>query len=181
MRSFNPLNKFCLGIALLLGVFAVAAMAQTQPSTNTPAANSDAKLQEPKAVTPAPAKEAVTPLVHSVRDVELGMTVDEVKKKLGKPEVQDDTGLYFSLSGGDSVQIGLDADKHVRTVAAIYAAGSKDAPAFKDIFGTSGEENNGNVYKMQRYPDAGYWVSYSRTNSQDKPVVVVTMKKIPKN
>ncbi|HEY2846353.1 MAG TPA: hypothetical protein VGI80_00960, partial [Pyrinomonadaceae bacterium] len=71
-----------------------------------------------------------------------------------------------------------DADKHVRTVAAIYAAGSKHAPAFKDIFGSSAEETNGDVYKMERYTDAGYWVSYSRTNSQDKPIVVVTIKKI---
>jgi hypothetical protein len=175
MRSFYPLNKFCLGIALLLGLFAVAAMAQAP--ANTPAADTAAKLEQPKTPATAPTKTVLTPYVHSVRDVELGMTVDQVKKKLGKPEVQDDTGLYFSLSGGDSVQIGLDADKHVRTVAAIYAAGSKDAPAFKDIFGTAAD-NNGDVYKMQRYPDAGYWVSYSRTNSQDKPVVVVTMKKI---
>ena len=36
------------------------------------------------------------------------MSIDDVKKKLGRPEVQDESGLLFSLSGGDSVQIGLD-------------------------------------------------------------------------
>lgn len=181
MTSFYPDNKrILIGIALSLSLFAAAATAQTQPPASTPAADSAAKLQPPKiaATASAPAKEAAMPMVHSVRDVELGMSVDEVKKKLGKPEVQDDTGLYFSLSGGDAVQIGLDENKHVRTVAAIYAAGSKGAPAFKDVFGSSTEDGTGDLYKMQRYPEAGYWVSYSRTNSQDKPVVVVTIKKI---
>jgi len=178
MTSFYPLNKIVLGLALVLSLSAMAVMAQGQQAVNTPSADSAAKLQEPKTATPAPTKAAITPLVHSVRDVELGMSIDDVKKKLGRPEVQDDTGLLFTLSGGNSVQIGLDENKHVRTVAVIYGAGSKDAPALKDIFGASAEDTTGDVYKMERYPDAGYWVSYSRTNSQDKAIVVVTMRKI---
>jgi hypothetical protein len=92
--------------------------------------------------------------------------------------VQDDSGLLFSLSGGDSVQIGLDENKHVRTVAEIYAAGSKNAPSLKEVFGPDEQEVSGDTYKMERYSDAGYWVSYSRSNSKDKPIVVVTMRKI---
>jgi hypothetical protein len=179
MASFYPLIKISLGLALILGLFAVAVTAQTQQAVNTPPADSAAKLQEQKTgASSAPAKAAITPLVHSVRDVELGMSIDDVKKKLGRPEVQDDTGLLFNLSGGSSVQIGLDENKHVRVVAVIYSAGSKDAPALKDIFGASAEDSTGDVYKMERYPDAGYWLSYSRSNSQDKPIVVVTMRKI---
>jgi hypothetical protein len=143
--------------------------------------NTTGKTEQPQlavaAAEPA-APQVLKPAVDSVRDIELGMTVEQVKAKLGKPDVEDKTGLYFTLDKGDSVQIGLDADKKVRTVAAIYGAGSKDAPSFTDIFGTDAAAPEGDVYKLERYPDAGYWVSYSRTNSKDKPVTVIMLRKI---
>lgn len=133
----------------------------------------------PEVAQPAPpAPPALTPAIDSVREVEIGMTVDQVREKLGKPTVEDGTGLYFDLDKGDSVQIGLDPDKKVRTIAAIYAAGSKTAPSFTDVFGPTEGETEGDVYKLERYPEAGYWVSYSRTNSKDKPVVVVMLRRI---
>ena len=174
MTSFYPLKKIFAGIVLTFGLCAASAVAQGQPAT-TPAADTAAKLEPPKATA---SKTATLPVVRSVRDVQLGMSIDDVKKKLGKPDVQDDTGLLFSLSGGDSVQIGLGEKKEVKVVAAIYAPGSKNAPSLKDIFGPSAEDATGDTYKMERYPDAGYWLSYSRSNSQDKPIVVVTMRKI---
>ena len=36
---------------------------------------------------------------------------------------------------------------------------------------------DGRLYKLVRYPTAGYWVAYSRTTG-DAPVVSVTMKKM---
>lgn len=157
---------------------AASVLAQKPQATDTPPANANARLEQPKQPPETPARPAMTPFVHSVRDVELGMSVDEVKKKLGRPDVEDDTGLLFSLSGGDSVQVGLDENKKVRTIADIYAAGSKSAPSIKDIFGPAAEDSGGDTYKMERYPDAGYWVSYSRSNSSDKPIVVVMMRRI---
>jgi len=132
----------------------------------------------PAAVATTPAKKVVQPALKAIREVELGMSVDDVKHKLGKPDVEDDTGMYFTLNGGDSVQIGLGPDKKVRTVASIYAAGSKNAPSAQEVLGADADSTDGDTYKMIRYPDAGYWVSYSKTNSKDKPVVIVTMRKL---
>ena len=117
MTSVYPLNKIFLGLAIGVCFCVGSVMAQGQQTPNTPAADTAAKLEQPRTAEAAPAKTTLTPFVHSVRDVELGMSVDDVKKKLGRPEVQDDTGLLFTLAGGDSVQIGLDENKHVRTVA----------------------------------------------------------------
>src|SRR3569833_893371 len=166
MTSIYPPKRLLASLVFVICVCAVSAMAQTTPPT--PSSDTAAKLEPSKATvtTPATTKAVMTPVVHSVHDVELGMSIDDVKKKLGKPDVQDDTGLLFTLDGGDSVQIGLGPDKHVRTVAAIYGAGSKNAPAFKDIFGADAQDPAGDTYKMERYKDAGYWVSYSRSNSQ---------------
>ena len=38
-------------------------------------------------------------------------------------------------------------------------------------------KKNGTIYKLVRYPDAGYWVAYSRTAGKS-PIVSVTMRKI---
>jgi outer membrane protein assembly factor BamE (lipoprotein component of BamABCDE complex) len=122
--------------------------------------------------------EKATPEIDSLLEVKLGMTVEEVKKVLGKPEVQDNTGLVYNLDKGDTVQIGLDPEKKVRTIAAVFTADSKATPSFQKIFGTDVEDTEGDVHKMERYPDAGYWVSFSRTNSKEKPVTVVMLRKI---
>jgi hypothetical protein len=162
-----------LGVALGFGLLLNAPSAFSQTGQD-PAP--DPQVEAQASTLPAPRAEAFR--LSSVRDIELGMTVDQVKAKLGKPDVADDAGMYFTLSGGDSVQIGLDADKKVRTVAAIYAAGSKSAPTIQDVLGTDEAAADGDIYKMERYPDAGYWVSYSRSGSDKKPLVVVTMRKI---
>jgi hypothetical protein len=36
---------------------------------------------------------------------------------------------------------------------------------------------DGSLYKLVRYPKAGYWVSYSRT-AGNSPIVSVTMQKM---
>ena len=178
MTRFYPLRQLPFALALGLTLTASIALAQTDKTPDA-TASVTVKPEAPKVVQTAPVKSAaVTPFIHSVRDVELGMAVDEARKKLGRPEVEDATGMYFTLSGGDAVQIGLDDDKKVRTAALIYGAGSKSAPTLKDIFGNDVDNVEGDTYKIVRYPDAGYWVSYSRSNSKDKPIVVVTMRKL---
>lgn len=161
---------------MVFGAFAVgSALGQTTP----PDSASDRMEQPPEPVVTTSATPLTAPAhsFTSVRDIELGMTVDQVKAKLGKPDVQDDTGLVFDLGKGDSVQIGLDPEKKVRTIAAIFAAESNAAPSFMDVFGTA-PASDGDVYKLERYPDEGYWVSYSRTITADKPVTVVMIRKI---
>lgn len=164
-----------IGTVLSAAVFATFTMGQTTPE------NVPEKTDQPQPDIIAANASETQETKHtftSLRGLELGMTISQVKEKLGKPDFQDETGLVFELKDGDSVQIGLGPDKNVRTIAAIFSADSETAPSFADVFGPDAGSVDGDVYKMERYPDAGYWVSFSRTNSKDEPVTVVTLRKI---
>ena len=125
-------------------------------------------------------KADLVPAIKGLREVTLGMTVEQVKDTLGKPDVEDKTGLFFTPTKTESVQIGLDPKGTVRTIAVIYSEGDKNAPDFEDIFGPKVEkpETKDTVYKMVRYPEAGYWVSFSLSNPGSKPTTRVTMRRL---
>ena len=56
--------------------------------------------------------------------------------------------------------------------------GANGIPSPKDVLGTDADKKpDGSLYKLVRYPKAGYWVSYSRT-AGDSPTITVTMQKI---
>ena len=76
-------------------------------------------------------------------------------------------------------QIRLNKDKKVRLISITYTNDNKNAPKFEYVFGTSVKAEpgaDGMIYKLVRYPEAGYWVAYSRT-AGEKPSVTVTMQK----
>jgi hypothetical protein len=59
-------------------------------------------------------------------------------------------------------------------------SGANGIPTCKDVLGSEAEKkDDGSVYKLVRYPKAGYWVSYSRTAGNDA-TVTITMQKIQK-
>jgi len=120
------------------------------------------------------------PVMKSYKDVTIGMTADEVKNKLGKAEVADKDGFYYDFSDDESAQIVLDADQKVRTIVVIYKAKSDNPPKPEEVLGADAaiEPNeDGSVYKLIRYPEAGFWVAYNRT-AGEKAVVTVTVQKL---
>jgi hypothetical protein len=134
--------------------------------------------------TKPPTKEKSTliePVLKDVDGVAIGMTADQVKDKLGRPETADDTGMLFSRNNGETVQVGLDSDGKVKMIAAIYTGKNAEAPDFSTVFGQTSEapsSTDGKIYKMIRYPSAGYWVAYSRLNLDNGPMTTVTIQKM---
>jgi hypothetical protein len=121
------------------------------------------------------------PVLKDVEGVAIGMTADQVKDKLGRPETADSTGMLFSRNNGETVQVGLDSDGKVKMIAAIYTGKNAAAPEFSTVFGQSSEaaaSTDGKIYKMMRYPSAGYWVAYSRLDLQNGPMTTVTIQKL---
>jgi hypothetical protein len=56
---------------------------------------------------------------------------------------------------------------------------SADVPTAKGVFGAEVEPKaDGSIYRMVRYPKAGYWLSYNRT-SGSSPLTTVTLQKLP--
>ena len=183
--SKSVVSSFGLFLCFVLVTAIAATTAAAQDTAPTPAAATPTPAAMPSAspeaaprMTP-PATDG--PFVSDLKGVNVGMTKKEVEGVLGRARVSDDAGLYYSFSDTQSAQIGLDNEGKVRTIALIYSEGDKQAMSYTDVFGPGTPptpDANGNVYKMMRYPSAGFWISYSLTNTADSPMTVITMRRI---
>ncbi|HEX8556897.1 MAG TPA: hypothetical protein VF668_02285 [Pyrinomonadaceae bacterium] len=166
---------------------------QTPPQQATPAApaapaqpapQSDAPAQATPQEAPSAAGEAVAarpapePLYREYRGVTLGMKAEEVRAKLGKPQEKGDDMDFFVLSGRERARVYYREGK-ATAVIATYIGGDAGAPAPAAVLGSEIEAKaDGSMYQMSNYPQAGYWVAYSRT-AGDAPMVIITMQKRP--
>ena len=119
------------------------------------------------------------PSYRDYKGVTIGMTAIEARAKLGSPTDKSDAQDFYNVSDKQTVQVYYGADKKVSAVVVTYMdAAAAGAPAPKSIFGSDVEAKpDGSAYRMERYPKAGYWLSYSRT-AGDSPLVIITLSKI---
>ena len=119
------------------------------------------------------------PVWQNYKGVGIGMTADEVRQKLGAAKSEDADGFFYIFSDTENAQVLLDKDKKVRTVSVVFTADNTAAPKFADVFGKTAEleaKPDGSIYKMVKYTDAGYWVSYSRMAGEKAMVIVMIQK-----
>jgi hypothetical protein len=118
-----------------------------------------------------------TPVYADFKGVHIGMTADEARQKLGAPQEKGDEQDFYSFNDKNTAQVYYDKSKKVYAVSVAYI-GTDGAPAPKTVVGSEVETKpDGSMYKMVRYPKAGYWVSYCRTPGSD-PLVTITMQKL---
>jgi len=168
-----------LGLLVSLAPSSIAqdAPAAQQPTTQTP--------QTQQTTTPAPAGETVTakpaapePLYKEYRGVTLGMSADEVRAKLGKPEEKSDVMDFYVFNDRERARVYYTGGK-ATAVIATYIGKDGGAPPPVKVLGTEIEAKpDGSMYMMTPYKQAGYWVAYSRTGG-DSPMVMITMQKTP--
>ena len=129
-----------------------------------------------KAATPASDEELAA--FKDYRGVQLGMTADEVRKKLGTPKDKSDAQDFFVFNENETAQIVYDNTHKVVTISADYMTVGADVPTAKKVFGSEVEAKaDGSVYKLVRFPKAGYWLSFNRTGG-NAPLTTVTLQKI---
>jgi hypothetical protein len=117
------------------------------------------------------------PPFHEYKGVHIGMTADEARKKLGNPTDKDDKQEVYSVNDNETCQVYYDETKKVFAVSVTYLGG-KAIPAAKNILGADAEaKQDGSIYKLVRFPKAGYWVSYTRTPG-DSPMTIIAIQKI---
>jgi hypothetical protein len=118
------------------------------------------------------------PAFHEYRGVQLGMTAEEVRKKLGDPRDKGDDQDFFVFKETETAQILYDKAHKVITISADYLSNANEVPTARQVFGADIEAKpDGSKYKMVRYPKAGYWLSYNRT-AGSSPLTTVTLQKI---
>ena len=185
---------FALTVASAAAARAQGTPTQTEPATQTqPAAQSQPQPAAPPSVgvtnqteaqvaagltrEPAPAKPA-EPLYREYRGVTLGMSASDVRAKLGKPEEKSDEMDFFVFNERERARVYY-KDGKASAVIATYIGKDASAPAPAAVLGAEIEAKpDGSMYLMTPYPQAGYWVAYSRTPG-DSPMVMITMQKSP--
>jgi len=157
--------------ALVLILTASIADAQTESS---PSAQEEiATVTNPSASNSATAN---VPVFTDYRGVTIGMTAEEVRAKLKRLKTGEGQDILF-YSERESAQIYYDGAGKVTAISVDYFDNS-DAPLPDAVLGIGLQSKaDGSMYQLNRYPQAGYWVSYNRT-AGDKPIVTITMQKM---
>jgi hypothetical protein len=163
------LLKAFSGLFLLL-VLIVPTFGQSAENTQT----ATTQVADKKSETPV-----LMPVLIDYKGVKIGTTAEEVRDKLGKAKIDNKDGFFYE--GDDEiVQIRVDGDKKVRFVSVTYSDKNENTPKHADVFGAEAQvptKPDGSIYNLIDYPEAGYWVAYSRT-AGEKPTVTVTMQKL---
>ncbi len=131
----------------------------------------------PKAM---PTPEDPQPVYTSYKGVTVGMSQADARAKLGESSQRSNSGDFYTISNNESVQVLYDKTQKVKSITVNYSGSLKMAPSTKDVLGEDvKKEVDGSIYKLVRYPSAGYWVSYNRTAGGDA-TIIITMQVIPK-
>ncbi len=153
-RPFNPSKLWALALLCCCTLACVGARAQDQQT-----------------------EDKIDPLFREYKGVTIGMPAEECRKKLGTPQDKGEQQDFYAFSDNETAQISYDAQHQVAAIAVIYVGADK-APVAKSVLGADlSAKPDGSMYRLVRYPKAGYWVSYSRT-AGDSPLVIVTIQKI---
>jgi hypothetical protein len=111
------------------------------------------------------------------KGIAIGASADDVRKKLGDPKDKSDPQDLFVFSDQESAQFLYDAGKKVTAIMVTFSGKLTGAPTAKDVFGEDvAPKPDGAVFKMVRYPKAGYWVSYNKIVGDDSMVSIAMQK-----
>jgi hypothetical protein len=111
------------------------------------------------------------------RGISLGMTADEVRKKLGSPKDKGDEQDFFVFNDTETAQIVYDQAHKVITISADFLTVGDQVPTAKQVFGSDVQPKpDGSIYQLVRYPKRGYWLSFNRTGGTS-PMTSITLQK----
>lgn len=123
------------------------------------------------------AQAADEPLYRDYKGVSIGMTMTEVRAKLGEPKELADAQFFYVFSEKETAQIFFDEAKKVKAISIDFIGEGSGAPGCSSVVGIQVQPMpNGSVYKLIRYAKYGYWVSYNRT-AGTSPIITITIQK----
>jgi len=158
------MTRFMLLVAIVFSFTVIIVDGQSRKPT-TPAATSLTNT-----------KPAQQPLITDYKGVQLGMTADEAHAKLGKGMRIDDQELYV-VNEQETAQLLFDASNKVIGISVDYLGGV-GAPDYRMVVGPDiTVKPDGSMYKLVRYDNLGFWVSYNRTANSTITMVSITIQK----
>ena len=112
---------------------------------------------------PRPRGDEETGLFHDYRGVQLGMTADEVRKKLGDPKDKSEEQDFFVFGESETAQIVYDKTKKVITISADFLTTGASVPTAKQVFGSRLKRKPMVRFTRCSAFQGGFWLSYNRT------------------
>ena len=164
-KKFSP-RAINSGVSMLVTTLAFLALALC--------ASAQAQSLRQTADNPQPSD----PIFRDYKGVSLGLSADDVHRKLGAPTDASTLQDFYAFSEKESVQIFYDNALKVKAVSVNYLGEGDSVPDCKTVLGLEIKaEADGAVRKIVQYRKAGYQVSYNRTGGAD-PLITITMQKI---
>ena len=187
-----------IGLALLVvGSFAVVSrpgIAPVQgPAIETPSPTpSPTALQTPNSPvvplnqpavpptashSPSAAGKAAKSVLSDYKGIWLGITANDLRRKLGSPQDKGDDQDFYVFSDNESAQFFYDNDHKVKAIAITYSGDLRSALTSTQVFGKDVPLNSeGGIFNLVRYPEASYWVSYNRTSGENAIISIAVQK-----
>lgn len=177
-KSVTKIN-FIFAIALAVSMLLLSSVAQAQQlkrDQTDPAATANSKNTT---TTSGPDTTVLTqPFYTDLLGVQLGMSADEVRAKVGNLKDKGPNQDFFVFSDKKWAQVYYDGEGKVRALSIDYVGADSGAPLPEKVIGEVPEPKpDGSMHELRRYPEAGYWIAYSRTAGSN-PTTTVTVQKM---
>jgi len=119
---------------------------------------------------------AQRPLYSDYKGVALGMSAEEIRAKLGKPEMAADDQDYYIISQTETAQIVYDVAHKAKAISVDFVDGI-GAPDYKLVVGPDLQAApDGSMHKIVFYENLGFWVSYNRSAGAVSMVTITIQK-----
>ena len=181
LRIQRKFIESCLLILILATLFLLSSLSATaQKLTNSQRTHDEIASSGERAAMKQPSETAIrtAPVYQDFMGITLGMDDDEVRAKLRHLKDKGERQDFFVFSESQSAQIVYDDQRKVIVISADYVGKDGNAPSPESVLGEALQaKQDGSMYQMRRYPEAGYWVAYNRTAGDDA-IVTVTMQRM---
>jgi hypothetical protein len=172
--KFQVGGALCLALMLLFGSTGMAQDPVSPPDEQV--AGTDRTEGDDRIVSEGNTRK-LQPVYREYKAVQLGMTQETVRETLGKPKDKGDVQDVFVFSDDEMTQVFYNVKGKVHAISTTYGNAEK-APTPVSVIGVDvPAADDGTVYRLVRYPESGFWVSYHRTGGENQ-IVTITMQKI---
>ena len=180
LRIQRKFVESCLLILMLITLFLLGSVSATaQELTNSQRTRDEIASTSDRA-TKQPGETTITtaPVYQDFMGVTLGMDADEVRAKLRHLKDKGERQDFFVFSDSQSAQVVYDDHGKLVVISVDYVGKDGNAPSPESVLGEAVQaKQDGSIYQLKRYAEAGYWVAYSRTAGNNS-IVTVTMQKM---
>ena len=167
-------GRFIHSTLLLLPAIFLAVSVSNAQTLSAPPTQEVATVAKSSTSKAAPSN---APIFKDYRGVGIGMSATEARSKLDRLKKGDGQD-FLVFSERESAQIYYNSEGKVTAISIDYYGNNSNAPSPDAVLGVGLQAKaDGSMYQLNRYPEAGYWVSYNRT-AGDKPIVTITMQKM---